>query len=254
MSQTFTWRTLLLHWLRNKSPVCCLFGILHPKKMTPGGENDGSSYMLFTLCTAALGAINVLIDQQTGTQGARVWFAIAATVLYTLNLIGVVFLFWRIWVAQMVEISAFSWQPRILGHRISWRLWRIIDHYLGLNVAFSLILMTFWVWDDAPDKESFYDFPDNMPVRNHWAMWASFIATSFSIYNGVGFNEFSATSPGTVIVTGLHIIFAYPITLIIAGIVVTAAFEAIQDRRQQGADNKQALVNSPVNISTHYEL
>ena len=225
--------------------------------MKPQGENDGSSYMLFTLVTVALGAINVLIDQQTGTRGAHVWFAIAATALYIINLVGILSLFWRIWVEQMVEVSIFSWQPRIFGHRISWRLWRIIDHYLGFNLAFSLIFMTFWVWDDSPNKDKFYDFPPNMPVSNHWAMWASFIATAFAIYNGVGFNEFSATSPGTVVVAGLHIVLAYPITLIVAGIVVGAAFETLQERRRQQLEKKreqETLVSAPVNFPGIYEL
>lgn len=205
----------------------------------PRGENNGSSYLLFTACTVALGAINVLIDQQAHTQGSRIWFAIAAAVIYVVNLVGIIFLFWREWVSQMIEISVVNWEPRAFGCRIPWRLYRIIDHYLALNLAFSLIFMTFWVWDPSPAKDTYFAFPAGLDATNHWAVWLSFVGTSFSIYNGVGFAEFSVASSATVAVATWHIVWAKPIDLVVAAIVVAEGFEIVQERRRKAKEGRE---------------
>lgn len=206
-------------------------------------ENNGSSYLLFTIGTVGLGAISVLIDQQAGTQGARVWFAIAATLLYVINLVGIISLFWREWIAQLVEISPTSWEPRFFGYRIPWRLYRIVDHYIGLNIAFSLLWMTFWVWDPSDAKETYFTFPPSINSSNHWAVWLSFIETSFAVFNGVGFAEFQLASTATVALTTWHVMWARPIDLVVAAIVVSESFELVQERKRAqnaGAEKRAA--------------
>lgn len=210
------------------------------------GENNGSSYLLFTICTAIVSAFIVLIDQQANTQGSHVVFAIAATLTYLVNLVGIIFLFWREWAGQAIEISLTERNLSFAGYSIPWRLYRTVDHYLGLNLSFALIMMTFWVWDTSADKDTYYSFPSSLNVQNPWAMWMSFIGTSFAIYNGVGFAEFAVISTATVAIATWHIILAKPIDLIVAAIVVSEGFESVQrKRRAQDAISKRHEDDDP---------
>lgn len=196
-------------------------------------ENDGSSYFFFTAVTAATAALSILLDQQIANEGTRVWFAIQATLLYALNIAGVFSLFWREWIGQAAEISPpMRSRLRLAGYRIPWRLVRIVDHYVGINLAFSQIFMVFWVWDSSPLKDTYFSFPAGLAATNHWAAWLSFIGTSFAIYNGVGFAEFSLNSSAVVAVATWHIALAKPIDLIVAAIVVAEGYEIVSERRR----------------------
>jgi len=203
-------------------------------------ENDGSSYFFFTIFTTLMGAINVLIVQQTHTQGAQIWFAIASPILYIINFAGLISLFWREWLSQMFEVSVVNWEPRIAGHRVPWRLSRMLDHYLAFNISASLIFMTFWVWDNSPTKTNFFLFSPGINTSNDWAMWLSFFSASFALFNGVGLLQFNLASSGSIAFTGLHIILSKPIDLFVLSILIAEGYDIVKSRREANRKNTKA--------------
>lgn len=197
-------------------------------------ENDGSSYGLYTLATLVCGSLSILIVQQADTKGARVWFAIQAAALYAGVIVATVFLFWRTWIRQLFEITP-GWLSR-LAHtyapNVPWRLVRVIDIYMAINFAFSLLYMVFWVWDPSPTKNTYYIFEPGLDVTNPWAVWIVFINASFSIYNSAC-ADFVLNRNSIMGVVSLHVIIADPIKLFVQVIVVSEAFELVRKMRQQ---------------------
>lgn len=204
-------------------------------------ENEGSSYGLFTLCTTIVGALSVLIAQQADTRGAAVWFAIQATLAYAVNLLGIGALFWREWVQQEVELWPTAPESRLFGRRVPWRVVRALDHYVAINVAFSLLFMTFWVWDSSPDKDYYFALPDTLPRQNAWAVWSVFLGTAFALWNGVGFREFLLRRVSVIFVGTVHIFFALPTLLLVFGVVVSEA-----QQRQTDDERRQEVVRTEV--------
>ena len=196
-------------------------------------ENNGSSYMLFTLAAGAFGTIAVLMDQQINTKGSHVWFTIVGVFFYVINLIGIVSLFWREWISQTIEISPSSRTSQL---RIPWRIYRVIDHYLGLNLSFSLVLMIFWVWN----QDTYYAFSQGINSTNHWTAWLAFIGTSFSMYNGVGVVHLNVASSGSGAVITWHIMLSRIINMFVFVTVIGEGVSfAKQKRRDAQVNNRR---------------
>jgi len=137
-------------------------------------DNNGNSYMFFTIVVLASSPLMILLDQQVNTLATHIVFTIYAILqLILLPGVNILSFFWRSWVAQRIELSVTV--PMGFGRPLTdvpWRVWRLIDCFLSWNFAAGNVLLCFWIWDDAPDKDTYFLFCDHHSgCQNIWGAW-----------------------------------------------------------------------------------
>ena len=220
------------------------------RKATPSqtlDEPNASSYMLFTVVTVLVTVPTIAITQAK-PDTARVWMAVASALLYVANFAGIMELFWREWFnpPPLVRLPR---QTVVFGYEIPWRLVRLLDHYIGFSVAFSLVLLTVWAYDPSPTKDTYYTFAVGINSTNIWSAWNSLLLLSIAILamtNGVG--ELIIARELTVTLCGWQIFISAPINVAVVALVITRGVELIAARRKEleaagaNAQQQQALV------------
>jgi hypothetical protein len=202
-----------------------------PRKPAKIGDENASSYMLFTVVTLVIAVPTVVVNHFTSA--GRAWLAIASILLYVANLLGILELFWREWFAPR-PIVRLPPETVIFGHEIPWRLVRLLDHYIAFSVAFSLVLLSLWAFDPTDAKTKYFVFASGIHATNTWAVWNSFVVFSFSILavDG-GFGEMVLNNELSVALCGWQIFLSLPINVAVVALVITRGIEANAARREQ---------------------
>jgi hypothetical protein len=109
---------------------------------------------------------------------------------------------------------------------------RILDHYLALNLAFSLLWTTFWAFDPTPDHARYFAWHSQINTDNIWAVWLSFVGSAFAIFNGLGYGDFTLNASGPIAVTSFHIVISRPFEFAVVAVLTTEAFMMLRQHQK----------------------
>lgn len=133
-------------------------------------ENDGSSYMLFTLVGAIAGPLFILLDQLVDTKASHAIFTTFAAFYLPFVLLNTLSLAWRTWIRQEFEVSL-PLPQTLFGRRLPWRLVRVVDVALSSWLALSFVMLCFWIWDGDLHRETHFEFCEIAGCHNIWGAW-----------------------------------------------------------------------------------
>lgn len=196
------------------------------------------TYMLYSAATLAASLLGLVV-QSTAPGAGRVLLAVLGPLAVSANLAGLAWLVYHVWVASSHQHRHLLGQQDAL-RRVPWTLLTVFDHYVGLNLAWALLLLVFWAWDPAPDRSTFIAFAGPLSRSNVWAAWLSTIGTSFQIFNGVGFSQTVVVHPASEAVTNAMTALAGLLQWAVIGVVIAEGYELAKQRtraaRQSGPD------------------
>lgn len=144
-------------------------------------NNDGSSYMFFTMITMLFGCLSIVIEQQTHSRATRILHSVVSALLLALNGVNFISLFWRLWIRQEVEVSARSFFWTRLWARLPWQVVRAADGFIGWAMSISFVLLSLWIWDDTPEKVRHLSFCNHDGCHNIWGAWNMCISQAFAL-------------------------------------------------------------------------
>jgi hypothetical protein len=158
----------------------------HHHHSLPAAEStSGRSYMMWTIGTAVLSVVCVVVEnQQPGSTASRVLIAVIAPLVLLANMLGIALLLLREW--TNIQVTLLPLGVRRVRWRLPWRMLHIIDHYLALGAAWALLLMVLWVWDDSAERTRYFEFDYAASRKNAWAGWLTMLGIVFHIIGGVG--------------------------------------------------------------------
>lgn len=156
-------------------------------------NNDGSSYMFFTMVTLLFGCVITAIHQQAHTHASRIVHSIVAALVVFINMTNLISLFWRLWVRQEIEVSAYPSIWTRAWSRFPWQIVRAADAFFGTSFAWSFVFLTVWVWSPATDRNLHYTFCNQAGCQNIWGAWNMCISQAFAILVA-GYPELSSHS------------------------------------------------------------
>lgn len=217
-------------------------------------NNDGSSYMFFTIVTMLVGCVSIVIEQQAHSRTTQILYSVASALLLLMNGINFVSLFWRLWVRQELELSprrSFIWTR--LVSRIPWQVTRAVDCYIGWSMSISFVLLSLWVWDDTPNKDRHLTFCNHAGCQNIWGAWNMCISQAFAQVSA-SFPELGARSQLAITLgwlVGSSAWFVMTLTLVVvitAGIQRTAELRRLrkeQIKAQNDSGDRALLMRRP---------
>jgi hypothetical protein len=151
-------------------------------------ENNGNTYMLFSIVIVGTAPLCVLFAQQVNVLAVRILFAVYAALTVLAAFANIASFFWRTWAGQMFEASPPRVVPRtrlvrLLG-RVPWRIWRLFDCYFAWNFAAGNVIWTFWRFDTATaGYDTFFAFcSGHRGCTNAWGAWGWSVFQAFSIF------------------------------------------------------------------------
>lgn len=202
-------------------------------------DHGARTWMLLTAGTLGASVLCVLIESVVGGRTAAILMAVVAPLLVAGNLAALADLLLREWFH--VSLPHLLWRQRHHGrhdalpplvyvHRqpVPWRLARVLDHYLALNVAWALLLLVYWVWAPAAHRDLYIELPGKAAQHNVWAAWLVTLVAAFSEFNTAGFGHVVIQHPASAAVELAMVITDRLVDLIILGVVVAEAVEAIR--------------------------
>lgn len=196
-------------------------------------DANASSYFLFSTITVLITVPTIAITQAY-PHSARIWMAVAAALLYVANFAGVVELFWREWFNPR-PIVRLPKRTIVFGYEIPWRLVRLLDHYIGLSVSFSLVILAVWAFDHTPTKDHYFVFsPSGVSATNIWSVWNSMLTVAFALITvNTSTNNVTPNHDLPITLCGWQLFVAYPINVAVVTMVITRSVEAIARRREE---------------------
>ena len=152
-------------------------------------ENNGNSFMFFTIIVAIITPCMIVMAQQAPCLATRIIFTIFAALAAIFAALNFLFLSYREWNQQLVEVSPkflVAATPVFLAD-VPWRILRLTDCVCAWVLAIANLILCFWIWDTAPDKSTYFLFcDDHRGCTNIWSGW------NLSILQSI--NYFTATS------------------------------------------------------------
>lgn len=204
----------------------------------------GRTYMLWTICTAAVSLLCVIIQSTAGTAVGKIFILVLAPPTVLLNLLGILAFAYREWVNPRWQIFPHSLFPHVLvsGKDIPWRLARVVDHYFALILSWALIFLLLWMWDPTPNRDRYILLENPISVHNVWSAWISFISLSVQIMNEIAHTPHPRHPVSEAIVTSFAIV-AWFCTIALFAIVLSVAGEAQLHRNTEQPDMRSPVVS-----------
>lgn len=149
-------------------------------------DNNGSSWMLFTLIGLVLGPVFIAIDGSLHNTGTRIVYTIWACAYWGMALSNPLMFIYRTFVRQLFEITP-SFLDRLDERtppwaRVPWRLIRILDITLAWILAMSYAILIFWVWDESPGHDRFLAFCTHHGCSSIWGAWNLCLSQAVKIF------------------------------------------------------------------------
>jgi len=193
-------------------------------------ENNGNSFMFFTLVLGAVGPCMIVMVQQAPCLATRIIYTIFAALAMLFAAANFILLAFREWNQQLLEIT-----PRILVTAmpvfladIPWRIWRLTDCVMAWLLANSYLILAFYIWDDSTLKERFFFFClDHTACENLWAMWNVSISQAVAYFTAAS-NEILVRSPLAVTLTWILSLVAWFIGQLVSVAAIAKALEIMK--------------------------
>jgi hypothetical protein len=218
-----------------------------PEKRIRFKENNGNSFMFFTLVVGAIGPCMIVMVQQAPCLATKIIYTIFAALAALFAALNFVLLAFREWNQQLVEISPrllITAMPVFLAD-IPWRIWRVTDCVLAWVLANSYLIYAFYVWDDSPFKDKYFFFClDHTACKNSWAVWNACISQAVAYFTAAT-NELLVRSPLAITLTWVLSLLAWFVSQLVTVAVIAKALELLNIVPGTGAGSEGGA-ESPV--------